>query len=75
MRFPRWIFMNDNSKKFVFLHTCYEGIIYENFISQELICLRRGWKMMNLDLVGWTVSLLAFNKPRRKRELYIKNGC
>ena len=31
MRFRRWIFMNDNSKKLVFLHTCYEGIIYENF--------------------------------------------
>ena len=31
MRFPRWIFMNDNSKKFVFRHACYEGIIYEIF--------------------------------------------
>ena len=32
------------------------------FISEELVCLRWGWKMMNLDLAAWTVSLLALNQ-------------
>ena len=44
------------------------------FISEELICLRRGGKIMNLDLAGWTVSLLALNQEETW-ELYIKNGC
>lgn len=36
-----------------------EVLIMKVFNSKELICLRRGWKMMNLNLSGWTITLFA----------------
>ena len=38
------------------------SIIVKMFISEELIRLHHGWKMMNFDLAEWTVSLLALNQ-------------
>ena len=39
------------------------GVLFIKIFNYEgLICLRRGWKMMNLDLSGWTVSLFALNQ-------------
>ena len=36
-----------------------EVLFMKVFNSEELICLRRGWKMMNLNLWGWTITLFA----------------
>ena len=36
-----------------------EVLFMKVFNSEELICLRRGWNMMNLNLSGWTITLFA----------------
>ena len=62
MRFLRYIFMNDNPKKFVLLYTCYERIIYKYVYIWGVNLFTLRVKMINLDLAGWTVNLLALNQ-------------
>ena len=61
MRFPWKVFMN--IPRNLCSSTRAIGVLFiKMFNSEGLICLRRGWKMMNLDLSGWTVSLFALNQ-------------
>ena len=41
--------MNNYSTKCMFLYPAIGVLFIKMFNSEGLICLRRGWKMMNLD--------------------------
>ena len=67
--------MNVNPKKYVFLHTCDERIIYKNVYIWGVNFFTSRVKNDEFRLGRMNSEFVSIKPRRNMRELYIKNGC